>query len=167
MFSVLMVVQVLLGLSVIGLVLLQQGKGADMGAAFGSGASGTVFGARGSGSFLTRATAVLAALFFANSILLSSPLVLERDREITSVTELVPETAPAEQDQTPGDLPPVDAPDENAAPADLPPVDTPDEGAAPAEETGSEPIVDEASGEATVVETPADESAGDPAPATE
>ena len=58
-----------------GAVLLQQGKGADMGAAFGSGASGTVFGARGSGSFFTRATAVLAAAFFINCLLIASPLV--------------------------------------------------------------------------------------------
>ena len=51
--------------------LIQHGKGADVGAAFGSGASGTVFGARGSATFMTRATAVLAALFFANSLLLA------------------------------------------------------------------------------------------------
>ena len=61
MFTALLILQVLLGLSIIGLVLLQQGKGADMGAAFGAGAAGTVFGAGGGGSFFTRATAVLAA----------------------------------------------------------------------------------------------------------
>jgi preprotein translocase subunit SecG len=88
MFTALLITQVLMGLAIIGLVLLQQGKGADMGAAFGAGASGTVFGAAGGGSFFTRATAVLAALFFANSLLLSSPLV--RDNQApASVTEVV------------------------------------------------------------------------------
>lgn len=59
---------VLSALAVIGLVLMQHGKGADMGAAFGSGASGSLFGASGSANFLSRATAVLAAVFFATSL---------------------------------------------------------------------------------------------------
>mgnify|MGYP001546096629 CR=1 FL=1 len=75
MFQILLVIQILISIAIISLVLLQQGKGADMGAAFGSGASGTVFGARGSGSFFTRATAVLAAAFFINFLLIASPLV--------------------------------------------------------------------------------------------
>jgi preprotein translocase subunit SecG len=75
MFTILLVVQILVSIAIISLVMLQQGKGADMGAAFGSGASGTVFGARGSGSFFTRATAILAAVFFINCILIASPLV--------------------------------------------------------------------------------------------
>ena len=62
------VVHVSAAVGVIGLVLLQHGKGADMGAAFGSGASGSVFGSSGSANFLSRATAVLAALFFATSL---------------------------------------------------------------------------------------------------
>lgn len=66
--TVLLVVQVLIGAMIIGLVLLQRGKGAEAGAAFGSGASGTVFGARGSANFLSRSTAVLAALFFVNCL---------------------------------------------------------------------------------------------------
>ncbi|MEA2094032.1 MAG: preprotein translocase subunit SecG, partial [Pseudomonadota bacterium] len=64
MFSFLLIVQIIVSISIITLVMLQQGKGADMGAAFGSGASGTVFGARGSGSFFTRATGILAMVFF-------------------------------------------------------------------------------------------------------
>lgn len=68
MYQVIIVVHVLLGLSVIGLVLMQQGKGADAGAAFGSGSSGSVFGAQGSASFLSRTTAVFATLFFATSL---------------------------------------------------------------------------------------------------
>jgi preprotein translocase subunit SecG len=65
------VFHVLLAVSIIGLVLIQRGKGADAGAGFGAGASGTVFGARGSGSFLSRATAILATLFFLTSLGLS------------------------------------------------------------------------------------------------
>ncbi len=69
MFSFLLVVQILVSVSIIALVMLQQGKGADMGAGFGAGASGTVFGARGAGSFFTRATGILAAVFFINCLL--------------------------------------------------------------------------------------------------
>ena len=60
-----------IALAIIGLVLMQRGKGADAGAAFGAGASGTVFGARGSSSFFSRATAVLATAFFATSLTLA------------------------------------------------------------------------------------------------
>jgi len=65
------VFHVLLAASIIGLVLIQRGKGADAGAGFGAGASGTVFGARGSGSFLSRTTAILATLFFLTSLALA------------------------------------------------------------------------------------------------
>ncbi len=63
-----LVVHVITALAIIGLVLLQHGKGADMGAAFGSGSSGSLFGATGSANFLSRTTAVLAAIFFATSL---------------------------------------------------------------------------------------------------
>ena len=66
--SILLVVHVLVALAVCGFVLLQHGKGADMGAAFGSGASGSLFGAAGSANFLSRTTAVLAAVFFLSSL---------------------------------------------------------------------------------------------------
>jgi preprotein translocase subunit SecG len=62
------VVHVLAALCIIGLVLLQHGKGADAGAAFGSGASGSLFGATGSANFLSRTTAILAAVFFVTSL---------------------------------------------------------------------------------------------------
>jgi preprotein translocase subunit SecG len=71
MQQLLTIVQILVSVSLIALVLLQQGKGADAGAAFGSGTSGTIFGSRGSASFLSRGTAVLAAAFFFNSIALA------------------------------------------------------------------------------------------------
>jgi preprotein translocase subunit SecG len=68
MYQVIIVIHVLLGLGVVGLVLMQQGKGADAGAAFGTGSSGSVFGAQGAASFLSRATAILATLFFMTSL---------------------------------------------------------------------------------------------------
>ena len=72
MFTILLVIYLLVAVGVIGLVLIQQGKGADMGASFGSGASNTVFGASGSGNFLTRSTAVLATAFFILSLVLGN-----------------------------------------------------------------------------------------------
>jgi preprotein translocase subunit SecG len=71
LFTVIVVVQVLAALAIVGLVLLQHGKGADMGAAFGSGASGSLFGATGSSNFLSKSTGVAAALFFAATLALS------------------------------------------------------------------------------------------------
>jgi preprotein translocase subunit SecG len=71
MYQVIIVIHVLLGMGVIGLVLMQQGKGADAGAAFGTGSSGTVFGAQGAASFLSRTTAILAGLFFTTSLALA------------------------------------------------------------------------------------------------
>jgi preprotein translocase subunit SecG len=69
--TLIIVVQLLSALGVIGLVLLQHGKGADMGAAFGSGASGSLFGASGSANFLSRTTAVLATVFFISTLALT------------------------------------------------------------------------------------------------
>ena len=66
--TVIIVVHLVVAIGVVGFVLIQQGKGADAGASFGSGASGTVFGSQGSSSFLSRFTAVLAAVFFATSL---------------------------------------------------------------------------------------------------
>lgn len=71
LLTLVVVLQVLSALGVIVLVLLQHGKGADMGAAFGSGSSGSLFGASGSANFLSRTTAVLAAVFFAATLLLA------------------------------------------------------------------------------------------------
>ncbi len=68
MESLVLVLHVLVAVAMIALILLQQGKGAEMGASFGAGASQTVFGAAGSAGFLTKATAVLAAIFFVTSL---------------------------------------------------------------------------------------------------
>ncbi len=68
MYQVIIVIHILLGLSIVGLILMQQGRGADAGAGFGGGASGSVFGAQGAASFLSRMTAILATLFFITSL---------------------------------------------------------------------------------------------------
>jgi len=81
------VFHVLLAAGIVGLVLLQRGKGADAGAGFGAGASGTVFGARGSASFLSRTTAVLATLFFLSSLGLA--YLFSQRSEPTSVVDRV------------------------------------------------------------------------------
>lgn len=71
METVIIVVHVIVAIAIVGLVLLQQGKGADAGAAFGGGSSNTVFGSAGSGNFLTRATTICAVVFFATSMVLA------------------------------------------------------------------------------------------------
>ena len=70
-FNIILFLHVLAALGIIGLVLIQHGKGADMGAAFGSGSSGSLFGASGSANFMSRTTGVLAAIFFATSLSLT------------------------------------------------------------------------------------------------
>ena len=92
--NILLVFHVLIAVSVIGLILLQQGKGADAGAAFGSGASGTVFGAQGSGNFLSRTTGILATLFFATSLGLAY-LANDSAKQPTSVVDQIQTEAPA------------------------------------------------------------------------
>ena len=69
--NVILTVQILTALGMIGLILIQHGKGADMGAAFGSGSSGSLFGASGSANFLSRTTAVLAVIFFVSTLALA------------------------------------------------------------------------------------------------
>lgn len=71
LFSVILVVHILAAIGIIGLVLIQHGKGADMGAAFGGGSSGSLFGATGSANFLSRTTALLAVVFFITSLTLA------------------------------------------------------------------------------------------------
>ena len=72
MYEALLVIFLLVAVSLVAMVMLQQGKGADMGASFGAGASGTLFGSTGSGNFMTRMTGILAALFFIISLLLGN-----------------------------------------------------------------------------------------------
>lgn len=129
LYSVLVAIDVLLAIGIIGLVLIQQGKGADVGAAFGSGASGTVFGARGSTSFLTRTTAILVALFFINSLSLAylashrpvteSVISTTEEVEVMPSAESVPEAEveidlPQEEEEI-SDLPDAESDDSNNA----------------------------------------------------
>jgi len=95
LFSVVLTAHILVGVGVIGLVLLQHGKGADMGAAFGSGASGSLFGATGAANFLSRATAVLAAVFFLTSLSLSYMATGRTMGPASVMEESAPVKAPA------------------------------------------------------------------------
>jgi len=91
--TIILAVQMLTALGMIGLILIQHGKGADMGAAFGSGSSGSLFGASGSANFLSRTTAVLAGVFFACTLALAYFGNL-RPVESGSVLERAATTAP-------------------------------------------------------------------------
>lgn len=115
LLTIVLVVQILTALGMIGLILLQHGKGADMGAAFGSGASGSLFGATGSANFLSRTTAVLAAVFFACTLLLAYFSHSVRPAGSSSVLERSAPAAPATPASGPaGQIPGTSAP---AAPA--------------------------------------------------
>ena len=120
MISILLVVQVLLALTIIGLIMLQRGKGADAGAALGGGggSSGSVFGARGAANFLSRTTAILAAAFFVNSLALAS-LSANMSSDSTLTSGSVLETSVPATDVPAADIPPAsDVPmAEEAAPA--------------------------------------------------
>lgn len=86
-YTILVVVQVIVAVSLVGLILIQHGKGADAGAAFGSGASGTVFGSQGAANFLSRSTAALATVFFAVSLSLAYLVGGVNTKAPQSVTE--------------------------------------------------------------------------------
>jgi preprotein translocase subunit SecG len=98
-------VHVLLALMIIGLVLLQRGKGAEAGAGFGSGASGTVFGARGTSTLFSKLTAVFAAMFFATSLTLAY-LGARPSAEPTSVLERAAQQAAAKPATAPAPVAP-------------------------------------------------------------
>lgn len=87
--NILLVIQILAALGMIGLVLMQHGKGADMGAAFGSGSSGSLFGATGGANFLSRSTAVLATVFFVSTLALAYLSDAKPSMESSSVLERV------------------------------------------------------------------------------
>lgn len=93
MQQILLVVQILVAIALIGLIMLQQGRGADAGAAFGSGSSGSIFGSRGPASFLAKLTALLAALFFFNSIGLAviTTQTVERQSVVERYQDEVPD----------------------------------------------------------------------------
>lgn len=103
--TIIVVVQVLSALTIIGLVLLQHGKGADMGAAFGSGASGSLFGATGSSNFLSKSTGLAAAIFFGATLALA--FIGNRPASVTGgvMDNLPATTAPAAAPVAPAPTP--------------------------------------------------------------
>ncbi|HKZ72471.1 MAG TPA: preprotein translocase subunit SecG [Steroidobacteraceae bacterium] len=122
--TALTVLQVFASVAIIALVLIQRGKGADAGAGFGAGASGTVFGARGARTALSRATAVFAAIFMINSLALAYTGTREVSEQPRSVLDEAAESAPAPA----GSAPPAPAPSQGS----LPTVPTPAPSEAPA-----------------------------------
>ena len=122
-FDILVVFHVFISLALIGLILIQHGKGADAGAAFGSGASTTVFGSSGSSSFVTRTSAFLATLFFVTSLTLAYFTIQRIEPKSvleSSVTQ--PDTTTPKEDvpsteQTDNELPPVENNETSTTPA--------------------------------------------------
>lgn len=120
MNQVILVVHLLVALAIIGLILLQRGKGADVGASFGGGASQTVFGSSGGGNVLTSATGWLSAIFFATSFGLAM-IADQRYAETDDLGFEVPLEAVEAAPLAPaGDLPLVDEANENSGTSDLP-----------------------------------------------
>lgn len=113
--TIVLAVQMLSALVMIGLILVQHGKGADMGAAFGSGGSGSLFGASGSANFLSRTTGVLAALFFACTLLLAY-FGNSQPRTGSSVLEGIGITAPASAASGAAQIPGTTAPVPSSVP---------------------------------------------------
>ncbi|CAN7480894.1 preprotein translocase subunit SecG [Pseudorhodoferax sp. LjRoot39] len=114
LLNLVLAVQILSALGMIGLILVQHGKGADMGAAFGSGSAGSLFGASGSANFLSRTTAVLAVVFFVATLALAY-FGNRQPASAGSVLERAVQEAPAPASQIPGSG--VTAPAAPAAPA--------------------------------------------------
>ncbi len=102
LYQVLIIAYVLIALSLIGLVLIQQGKGADMGASFGAGSSATVFGSGGSGNFLTKATTYLAVGFFVISLILGN-LTANRTKGVDEWNNLTDPAAQSAVDAIPAE----------------------------------------------------------------
>ena len=138
MESALLIVHILVAVAIVGLVLIQHGKGADAGAAFGAGgggASGSVFGAQGSSNFLSRSTGMLATVFFITSLSLAytaknavdEKSLMERVQEQTPIVEIAPEKALSDAPMVPAsEMTKAETPDASASdsapdvPADVP-----------------------------------------------
>ena len=137
LYNVLLSILIVVSVAMIVLILMQQGKGADAGAAFGSGASGTVFGSQGSANFLSRTTGILATIFFLVALALA---FLASGRTLESVS-IMQSAAPETKTETPAapasDVPP--APAAEKASSDVPPaVD-----AKPSDKVEEKAVVDE------------------------
>jgi preprotein translocase subunit SecG len=118
-FSLLLTVHILVALVIIGLVLMQHGKGADMGAAFGSGASGSLFGSSGSANFLSRTTGVLAAVFFVTSLTLAY-MASNKPKTTGSVMQETVQLPPVSQPAPVGGETPVTPADAASRAKDIP-----------------------------------------------
>ena len=131
LLTIIVVIQVLSALTIIGLVLLQHGKGADMGAAFGSGASGSLFGATGSSNFMSKSTGVAAAVFFIATLSLAY-FGSNRHAVVSGgVMDTLP-TAPAKSVVVPAAPAPAGKPGAAGIPAPAPATATPATSASPA-----------------------------------
>lgn len=154
LYNILLIVQIVVSVAMIALILMQHGKGADAGAAFGSGASGTVFGSRGSGNFLSRTTAILATVFFVNCIALAwivsnrtinAPTSIMDSVPASTISPEVPAAAPtnSEVPAVPGQsAPAAELPKTEAAPATVTPAaqaEVPAASAAPAQTETAKP----------------------------
>jgi preprotein translocase subunit SecG len=148
--KVVLIVHTLIALMIIVLVLLQRGKGADAGAAFGAGASGTVFGARGSASFFSRMTAVFATLFFVSSLTLA---YLSAQHVGAVPGSLLDE--PVAEEPAPAAVPAEDA---SPAAEELPSMDDSDAMPVPAEQPAEQPA-DQPAGDA-LPELPDEDTTG-------
>jgi preprotein translocase subunit SecG len=127
MEKITLVVHILLAFGVIGLVMIQQGKGADAGASFGGGASQTVFGGQGSGNFLSRMTAIGATLFFITSLVLAV-IASDKAKGINDIgvptqesSEVLEQDAPVVEEYAPA----TDAPEVDISIDDVPVLETP------------------------------------------
>lgn len=106
MYEILLVVYLIVAIALVGMVLIQQGKGADMGSSFGAGASATVFGSSGAGNFMTKTTTVLATIFFVLSIVLGNLTAgqikqtneWENLQDAPAMETVAPATTPANSD---------------------------------------------------------------------
>ena len=144
MQTTVLVIHTLIALGIIALVLLQRGKGAEAGAAFGAGASGTVFGARGSTSFFSRTTAILATAFFATSLTLAymssqssdAPESLIENAPAVEAQPRMPEVGPTEDaiPELPADLPQLESAETETDDAVMPALEVPEPDAEPVPE---------------------------------
>ena len=124
LYQVLIVIYLIVALCLIGLILIQQGKGADMGASFGAGSSATIFGSSGSGNFLTKTTTWLAIAFFAISLVLGNLTAnrVKSNNEFDDLSVPVEQSIPADASAEPKDVPAAnsDVPASDSKESDIP-----------------------------------------------
>ncbi|OCG64449.1 preprotein translocase subunit SecG [Gilliamella sp. GillExp13] len=123
MYEFLIISYLVIAIVIVALVLIQRGKGADMGSSFGSGASATLFGSSGSGNFLTRATTLLGILFFVISILLSnlgSKPRIASSSEFENIEDTVPVTTQLNEGNTAPATAPITQPVQQNSTSDIP-----------------------------------------------